>query len=69
MTEMVECVDRGTLSKCAEPISMNLRADHTFVEDEGWHLASKRYEEFLSRHQNKKVVYLEALSMQTLERY
>ena len=60
MTEMVECVDRGTLSKCAE---------HTFVEDEGWHVASKRYEEFLSRHQNKKVVYLEALSMQTLERY
>ncbi len=50
MTEMVECVDRGTLSKCAEPISMNLRADHTFVEDEGWHLASKRYEEFLNRH-------------------
>ena len=32
--------------KCGEPMSMNLRADHTFVEDEGWHLASERYAEF-----------------------
>ena len=36
---------------------MNLRADHTFAEDEGWHLASERYAEFLRRHQNVKVVY------------
>ena len=46
--------------KCGEPMSMNLRADHTFVEDEGWHLASERYAEFLRGHQNRKVLFLEA---------
>ena len=46
--------------RCGEPMSMNLRADHTFVEDEGWHRASERYAEFLRRHQNEKVLFLEA---------
>ncbi len=46
--------------KCGEPMSVNLRADHTFVEDEGWHQASERYVEFLRRHQNEKVMFLEA---------
>ena len=46
--------------KCGELMNMNLRADHTFAEDEGWHLASERYAEFLRRHQNRKVLFLEA---------
>ena len=46
--------------KCGEPMSMNLRADNTFVEDEGWHQAAERYSEFLRRHQNLKVLFLEA---------
>lgn len=46
--------------KCGKPMSMNLRADDTFVEDEGWHCASERYAEFLRRHQNMKVLFLEA---------
>ncbi len=46
--------------KCGEPMSMNLRADHTFAEDEGWNLASERYTEFIRRHQNKIVLFLEA---------
>ena len=29
--------------KCGEPMGMNLRADDTFVEDEGWHAAANRY--------------------------
>lgn len=45
--------------KCGSPMSMNLRADDTFVEDEGWHLASKRYADFLRRHRNMKVLFLE----------
>lgn len=45
---------------CGKPMSMNLRADSTFVEDEGWHLASERYTEFLHKHQNMKVIFLEA---------
>ena len=32
---------------CGRPMSMNLRADSTFVQDEGWHRASKRYCDFL----------------------
>lgn len=46
--------------KCGEPMRMNLRADHTFVEDKGWHLASQRYAEFLRVHRNMKVLFLEA---------
>lgn len=34
---------------CGAPMSMNLRADDTFVEDEGWHMAAGCYEEFLHR--------------------
>lgn len=44
---------------CARPMTMNLRADSTFVEDEGWHIASERYTEFLRRHKNGKVLFLE----------
>ena len=46
--------------RCGKPMSMNLRADDTFVEDEGWHRASERYADFLRRHQNMKVLFLEA---------
>ena len=46
--------------KCGKPMSMNLRADDTFVEDEGWHRAAERYAEFLRRHQNMRVLFLEA---------
>ena len=41
------------------PVSMNLRADDTFVEDEGWHEAAERYHDFLAAHQDDKVLYLE----------
>ena len=46
--------------RCGAPMSMNLRADDTFVEDEGWHRASERYTEFLRRHQGLKILFLEA---------
>lgn len=32
---------------CGKPMSMNLRADDTFVQDEGWDEAANRYEAFL----------------------
>ena len=44
---------------CHKPMSMNLRADDTFVEDEGWHRAAERYGAFLKSHQNQKVLFLE----------
>ena len=45
--------------KCGKPMSMNLRADDTFVQDEGWYKAAERYETFLRRHQNTNVLFLE----------
>lgn len=44
---------------CHKPMTMNLRSDNTFVEDEGWHKAAERYSLFLQRHKNLNVVYLE----------
>lgn len=38
---------------------MNLRADHTFVEDAGWHQAARRYQDFMAAHRADKVIYLE----------
>jgi len=32
---------------CGEPMTMNLRSDDRFVEDEGWHRAAERYANFL----------------------
>ncbi|MER2025506.1 MAG: Sir2 silent information regulator family NAD-dependent deacetylase [Eubacteriales bacterium] len=54
-TELIPyCPDDG------EPMTMNLRSDDKFVEDEGWHQAAERYSEFLRRHENLKVLFLEA---------
>ena len=44
---------------CGAPMTMNLRADDTFVQDEGWYAASGRYSDFLGRHKNLNVLYLE----------
>ncbi len=44
---------------CGEPMSMNLRSDGTFVEDEGWHAAAGRYSDFLRRHKDSKVLFLD----------
>ena len=44
---------------CGRPMTMNLRADNTFVEDEGWHQAAERYENFLRTRQGQKMLFLE----------
>ena len=44
---------------CGRPLTMNLRSDDRFVEDEGWHKASERYSEFLRNHKELKVLFLE----------
>ncbi|WP_417028218.1 SIR2 family NAD-dependent protein deacylase [Baileyella intestinalis] len=41
------------------PVAMNLRADDTFVEDRGWHLAAERYKAFLQNCEDKKKLFLE----------
>ncbi|MBD5551496.1 MAG: Sir2 silent information regulator family NAD-dependent deacetylase [Lachnospiraceae bacterium] len=44
---------------CHKPMTMNLRADNTFVEDDGWHKAAGRYSAFLEQHRKKRVLFLE----------
>ena len=44
---------------CGAEMSMNLRADNTFVQDEGWYAASDRYRDFVRRHEGMRVLYLE----------
>lgn len=44
---------------CGRPMTLNLRCDDTFVQDEGWYQAQQRYEDFLRRHKHLKIVYLE----------
>lgn len=45
--------------KCGAPMSMNLRADDTFVEDEGWLKAAERYSDFVKSHRAGRVLRLE----------
>ena len=45
--------------RCGKPMSMNLRSDSTFVEDEGWHRAAERYNKFIAAHKNEKILFLE----------
>lgn len=45
--------------RCGRPLTMNLRSDDKFVEDEGWHAAAERYENFLRTRRRGKVLFLE----------
>ena len=44
---------------CGKPLTMNLRSDDKFVEDEGWHRAAERYEDFLRTRAGQKILFLE----------
>ena len=53
-TELIPiCPDDGL------PMAMNLRVDENFVEDAGWKMAAKRYQNFLHSHKGKHVLYWE----------
>ena len=44
---------------CKGEMIPNLRGGDYFVEDEGWHQAALRYEEFLSKYKNGKIVFMD----------
>ena len=48
-----------TCPHCGKPMTMNLRCDDTFVEDDGWHRAAERYENFLRTRAGGKILFLE----------
>lgn len=44
---------------CGAPMTMNLRCDMTFVQDDGWYAASNRYDDFIRRHEGLHILFLE----------
>lgn len=44
---------------CGAPMTMNLRCDDRFVEDAGWHEASRRYNAYIAAHREKPLLLLE----------
>ncbi len=44
---------------CGKPMTMNLRCDDTFVQDEGWNAACERYEAFLHKYKDSRILFLE----------
>ncbi len=44
---------------CGKEMTTNLRVDDRFVEDNGWHQAASRYNQFLNNNKEKKVLFLE----------
>lgn len=44
---------------CGKPMTMNLRADDKFVQDDGWDEACERYENFVHKHKDSRELYLE----------
>ena len=55
-------IPTALIPKCPDDgsnVTMNLRADDSFVEDEGWHKASAVYAEFVRRHEKLHTIYME----------
>ena len=44
---------------CGAPMTMNLRCDGTFAEDDGWHEAARRYKDFVQNRKGMHILYLE----------
>lgn len=44
---------------CGAPMTMNLRCDNSFVQDEGWYAAAHHYEDFIRRYKDTHILFLE----------
>lgn len=45
--------------RCGKSMTMNLRADDKFVQDNGWYRAAERYENFIRTKRNQHILFLE----------
>ncbi len=55
-------IPTSLIPKCPDDgsdVIMNLRADDSFVEDEGWHKASVAYSDFIHKHEKLHTLFLE----------
>ena len=60
--EILMRIPAELIPKCPDDgsdMTTNLRADSSFVEDEGWYTAAEKYSEFLEKHKNNHVLFLE----------
>lgn len=56
------CIPTGLIPhcpRCGRPMTMNLRVDDTFVQDEGFYAAASRYQGFLRRYEGSRLLLLE----------
>lgn len=53
-TDLIPCCPH-----CGKPLTVNLRCDDTFVQDNGWYQAQSRYQDFLRRHEGMHILFLE----------
>lgn len=44
---------------CGKPMTVNLRCDGTFVQDRGWYAANARYEKFVHKYKDARILFLE----------
>jgi len=44
---------------CGAPMTMNLRQDDLFVQDDGWYTASRQYDDFIRQHKQLRILFLE----------
>lgn len=44
---------------CGGEMEVNLRKDGFFIEDEKWHQAAERYEQFLKKYRRKRILFME----------
>ncbi|WP_028329349.1 SIR2 family NAD-dependent protein deacylase [Brachyspira alvinipulli] len=44
---------------CGANMSMNLRSDNTFVQDENWYKSKNKYKNFLDESKNGRILFLE----------
>ena len=55
-------IDSNLIPKCpvcGRNMTMNLRADDTFIQDDGWEKHAKLYEDFLEKAKDKKLLLME----------
>ena len=44
---------------CGAPMTMNLRCDDSFIQDDGWYKAARCYKEFVQRNSDANILLLE----------
>ena len=60
--EILMRIPAELIPKCPDDgsdMTNNLRIDNSFIEDEGWYKAAEKYSEFLEKHKNNPVLFLE----------